>query len=73
MDTVLPQKNVKIFPNNKPWMTKDLKELLNEKTRLFYTGTMDESEQKEVKLEVKCLSGQTRGVRVNFRFNQVSS
>ena len=26
-----------------------------------------------ITLEVKCLSGQTRGVRVNFRFNQVSS
>ena len=33
----------------------------------------EEEEGEEKKLEVKCLSGQTPGVRVNFRFNQVSS
>ena len=48
VDMVISQKTVKICPNNKPWITKDLKKLLNEKKRLFYTGTKDE--QKEIVL-----------------------
>ena len=31
----IPTKTVKCFPNNKPWVTKDLKEVINEKKRLF--------------------------------------
>ena len=29
IDNTVPQKMVKCFPNNKPWVTKDLKPLLN--------------------------------------------
>lgn len=35
---LFPTKKVAIFPNNKPWVTKDLKEILNKKKRVFYTG-----------------------------------
>lgn len=50
MDSIIPAKTVTIFPNNKPWVTKELKEILNKK-RIFFTGS--ESEKKEVNKEVK--------------------
>lgn len=34
-DTILPQRTVRCFPNNKPWITSDLKALLNDKKRAF--------------------------------------
>ncbi len=30
-DTVIPIKTVRYFPNNKPWITSDIKEILNQK------------------------------------------
>lgn len=29
VDNIIPTKKVTIFPNNKPWITKELKEILN--------------------------------------------
>lgn len=37
-DTVLPQRTVRCFPKNKPWITSDLKALLNDKKRAFRSG-----------------------------------
>lgn len=37
-DTVLPQRTVRRFPKNKPWITSDLKALLNDKKRAFRSG-----------------------------------
>ena len=39
------------FPNNKPWVTKELKSVINKKKRTFYIG--DPWEKKEVSKEVK--------------------
>lgn len=50
VDSIVPTKKVPIFPN-KPWVTKELKAILNKKKRLFYTGS--EFEKKEVNREVK--------------------
>lgn len=33
VDSIIPSKKVTIFPNNKPWVTKDLKNILNKKKR----------------------------------------
>ena len=30
-DIIIPQKTIKLFPNNKPWISKSLKAILNEK------------------------------------------
>lgn len=50
-DNIIPSKTVTIYPNNKPWITKELKEILNKKKRIFFTGsTLD---KKEVDREVK--------------------
>ncbi len=51
VDNIVPSKTVTIFPNNKPWITKELKEILNRKKRIFFTGS--ELEIKNVNKEVK--------------------
>lgn len=33
VDNIIPTKKVTIFPNNKPWITKELKEILNKKKK----------------------------------------
>lgn len=42
VNNTLPVKAVRCFPNNKPWITRDLKELLNKKQRGFRTGDRSE-------------------------------
>ena len=34
-DNIVSKKSIKIFPNNKPWVTKRIKNTLNEKKVLF--------------------------------------
>lgn len=36
VDYIIPTKTITIFPNNKPWVTKELKVLLNMKNILFF-------------------------------------
>ena len=50
---------ITVFPNNKPWVTKDLKDVLNKKKRVFFHGSADEKKQvnKEVKLAVRKAKG----------------
>ncbi|KAK0142184.1 RNA polymerase I-specific transcription initiation factor RRN3 [Merluccius polli] len=38
VDSVIPTRNSVHFPNNKPWVTKELKYVINKKKRTFYTG-----------------------------------
>ncbi|XP_055498465.1 uncharacterized protein LOC129701356 [Leucoraja erinacea] len=38
VDAVIPTKQVKLYPNNKPWVTKDLKQCLNNKNVAFLQG-----------------------------------
>ena len=37
-NTVIPSKQVRLYPNNKPWVTKDLKICLNKKKLAFLSG-----------------------------------
>ena len=37
-DMLIPTKMVKIFPNNKPWITKALKKTINEKKIAFQSN-----------------------------------
>jgi hypothetical protein len=50
-DTVIPSKEVRIFSNNKPWITKDLKHCLNEKKAAFLKG--DEQKVRELEKEFR--------------------
>lgn len=46
-DTVITTKTVKVFSNNKPWLSKDLKMCLNEEKVAFLIGEMDLVKEKE--------------------------
>ena len=37
-DTVIPVRTVRCYPNNKPWITSDIKDLLNQKKTAFQNG-----------------------------------
>ena len=37
--TIIPSKTVTIFPNKKPWVTKELKEIVNRKKHIFFSGS----------------------------------
>ena len=49
--TILPAKTVNCFPNNKPWITSDLKTLLNKKKEAFKSG--DKSLLKSIQHELR--------------------
>lgn len=51
VDMIIPSKKVVIYPNNKPWVTKELKSVINRKKKTFYLG--DLVEKKAVSREVK--------------------
>ena len=51
VNNTVPTKTIRCFPNNKPWVTKELKVLLNEKKRVFREG--DKSELKRLQKEMK--------------------
>ena len=75
-DTVIPKKTVKIFSNNKPWVTKDLKQLLNEKKRVFHVGTKDEQRQVQKRLKHKiweCKMAYKSKIENLFRLNDTKN
>ena len=59
---MIPSKHITIFPNNKPWVTKDLKWVLNKKKRVFFQGTTEE--KKQVNREVR---GAIRKAKEKYR------
>ena len=54
-DTVIPVKKCKVFPNNKPWVSKQLKHVLNEKKRVYFRGDLAERKgiQRTVRSEIR--------------------
>lgn len=52
-DIVVPTKTVHCFPNNKPWITSNVKALLNNKKRAFKEGDQEKMKQAQVELKVK--------------------
>ena len=50
-DNTIPTKQVKVFPNNKPWITKPVKNIINKKKGVFGKG--DKAELKAVQKELK--------------------
>ena len=59
---VVPTKTVKVFSNNKPWITKALKSTLNEKKIAFFSGNKIES-----KLIKKKLNKQLKAAKMEYR------
>ena len=62
VESVIPSKHITIFPNNKPWVTTDLKGVLNKKKRVFFQGATDE--KKQVNREVR---GAIRKAKEKYR------
>ena len=55
IDVVVPKKQIKCYPNNKPWVTKDLKILLNKKKTAITTSnrtTSDRTKLKDVQKDI---------------------
>ena len=55
VECTIPQKTVKYFPNNKPWITKRIKGIINRKKFAFQKNDKEEyrSVQKELKDEIR--------------------
>ena len=54
-ESVIPTKHVKVYANNKPWVTSSLKQVLMKKHSAFHNGDEDENREatKEVRAEIK--------------------
>ena len=44
-DMIISTKTIKVFPNNKPWITKSIKTLINEKKIAFQKGDKEHRKQ----------------------------
>lgn len=53
MDVVVPTRTVRCFPNNKPWITSNVKTLLNRKKRAFREGNQAELRRVQGELKVR--------------------
>ncbi len=42
VDSIVPVETIHCYPNNKPWVTKDIKAILNDKKRAFRDGNKEE-------------------------------
>ncbi|KAI4898658.1 hypothetical protein NFI96_029389 [Prochilodus magdalenae] len=48
-----PSKTIRCFANNKPWVTSNLKHLLNQKKRAFKTGDKEELKRVQTELRIR--------------------
>ncbi|KAM8771414.1 uncharacterized protein AB9X84_005684 [Acanthopagrus schlegelii] len=53
IDVVVPIRTVRCFPKNKPWITSDVKDILNRKKRAFKDGDRDELKRVQGELKVQ--------------------
>ncbi|KAI4875852.1 hypothetical protein NFI96_001584, partial [Prochilodus magdalenae] len=53
MDVAVPTKTVRCFPNNKPWITSDIKDILNQKKRAFKDGNWTELKRVQGELKIR--------------------
>lgn len=73
-DTTIPARTVACFSNNKPWITSDLKALLNEKKRAFRSGDREEQRRVQHRLRDmlrKCKDDYRRKLEAKLQQNSV--
>lgn len=51
--SIINTKEVRVFPNNKPWLTKDMKRCLNDKKMAFLRGDTEGVKNKRKELRAK--------------------
>ena len=57
-DMIIPIKTIKVFPNNKPWITKSIKTFLNGKKTAFQKGDKEHRKQIQTRLRAELRKGQ---------------
>lgn len=62
--STVSMKRVRCFPSNKPWVTSELKTLLNEKKSLFILGNKE-----ELRMLKNQLRSEIRKAKVRYREN----
>jgi len=70
-DTLIPQKKVRIYPNNKPWVTKELRAVTRKKHTVIKSG--DKGALKEVQKELSSMVDQCKAAykrKVEEQFSQ---
>ena len=60
VENTIPTKQVKVFPNNKPWITKRVKEIINKMKGLFKKG--DTNALKDVQKQLKRVIAEEKSV-----------
>ena len=74
VECTIPQKTVKMFPNNKPWITKRIKGIINRKKLAFLKNDKEEyrSVQKELKEEIRKEKEQYKNkIKCHFTYNNM--
>ena len=74
VECTIPQKTVKMFPNNKPWITKRIKGIINSKKLAFLKNDKEEyrSVQKELKEEIRKEKEQYKNkIESHFTYNNM--
>ena len=69
-DLIVEEKAVKLYPNNKPWLTKEMRELLKRKRTAYKNGDLQQkrSLQRQInKLVHQCKRQYGRKIRDQFR------
>ena len=56
-DSIIPTKEIKLFPNNKPYISKSLKQTINEKKKAFMIGDKREGKEIQRKLNAEIREG----------------
>ena len=73
-ECVIPRKTVKIYANNKPWVTNKIKHILNMKKKAFLKQDKDEMKrvQRELKAEIRRGKEEYKGkIEDNFKCNNM--
>lgn len=67
MDTVVPGRSVRCFANKKPWMTSDIKSLLNQKMKAFKEGGGEAQEIVQIQKVCRYRRVQLRETKERYR------
>ena len=75
-NNVITSKEIKCYPNNKPWVSKELKELLNLKKKAFLEKDQNKIKETSKLLKLKIAEGKKRykeKIEHSFRSNDIKT
>lgn len=73
-DTVVPTKKVKVYPNNKPWISKDIKQIINRKKQVFGSRNREQLKRIQKELDSALYTGRNeyrKKIEEHFRDNNM--